>query len=140
VSAAGGRRHLRIHLQSRTVSMSNKEPTHDEAAITERLRELPGWYYEDGWIRRVYKTDGWPTTLMLVNVIGYCAEAAYHHPDLAVTWARVVVKLSTHSAGGITDKDFALARRIEDVVLWRPGEGGALEGTPNKWVRSGDPR
>jgi 4a-hydroxytetrahydrobiopterin dehydratase len=120
--------------------MSIKEPTHDEAGIAERLRELPGWYYEDGWIRRVYKTDGWPTTLMLVNVIGYCAEAAYHHPDLAVTWGRVVVKLSTHSAGGITDKDFALARRIEEVVLWRPGEGGALAGTPNKWVRSGDPR
>ena len=43
---------------------------------------------------------------MLVNAIGYCAEAAYHHPDLSVTWGRVTVKLSTHSAGGITDKDF----------------------------------
>ena len=52
---------------------------------------------------------------MLVNAIGYCAEAAYHHPDLSVTWGRITVKLSTHSAGGITDKDFALARRIEDV-------------------------
>jgi 4a-hydroxytetrahydrobiopterin dehydratase len=140
VSATGAAGVGATPFQCRTVSMSKKEPTHDEAGIAERLRELPGWYYEDGWIRRVYKTDGWPTTLMLVNVIGYCAEAAYHHPDLAVTWARVVVKLSTHSAGGITDKDFALARRIEEVVLWRPAEGGALAGTPNKWVRSGDPR
>ena len=41
---------------------------------------------------------------------------------------------------GITDKDFALARRIEDVALWRPAEGGALTGTPNKFVRGGDPR
>jgi len=120
--------------------MSEKEPTFTETEIAERLGELPGWYYEDGWIRRVYKTDGWPTTLMLVNVIGYCAEAAYHHPDLAVTWGRVVVKLATHSAGGITHKDFALARRIEEVVLWRPPAGGALTGTPNKFVRSGDPR
>jgi 4a-hydroxytetrahydrobiopterin dehydratase len=119
--------------------MAQKEPTYDEAQIAERLSALPGWYFEDGWIRRVYKTDGWPTTLMLVNAIGYLAEAAYHHPDLSVTWARVTVKLSTHSAGGITDKDFELARRIEDVVLWRP-QGGALEGTPNKFVRSGDPR
>ena len=55
---------------------------YDEAQIAERLRALPGWYFEDGWIRRVYKTDGWPTTLMLVNAIGYLAEAAYHHPDL----------------------------------------------------------
>ena len=104
--------------------MSKEEPTYDEAQIAERLRELPGWYYEDGWIRRVYKTDGWPTTLMLVNAIGYCAEAASHHPDLAVTWGRVVVKLSTHSAGGITDKDFALAKKIEEAVLWRPPAGG----------------
>ena len=119
--------------------MSKTEPTYDEPQITERLRELPGWYYEKGWIKRVYKTDGWPTTLMLVTAIGYCAEAAYHHPDLAVTWGRVVVKLSTHSAGGITDKDFELARRIDEVALWRP-EGGALTGTPDKFVRSGDPR
>ena len=119
--------------------MPQKETTYDEAQITERLRALPGWYFEDGWIRRVYKTDGWPTTLMLVTAIGYCAEAAYHHPDLAVTYARVTVKLSTHSAGGITDKDFELARKIEELALWRPA-GGALEGTPNKFVRSGDPR
>jgi 4a-hydroxytetrahydrobiopterin dehydratase len=120
--------------------MSNKEPTFNETQIAERLHELPGWYYEDGWIRRNYKTDGWPTTLMLVNAIGFCAEAAYHHPDLAVTWGRVQVKLSTHSAGGITEKDFALAHRIEEAALWRPADGGALTGTPNKFVRSGDPR
>ena len=120
--------------------MSVKEPTYDEAQITERLQGLPGWYFEGGWLRRVYKTDGWPTTLMLVNAIGFAAEAAFHHPDLAVTWARVTVKLVTHSAGGITEKDFALARRIEEVALWRPEAGGALAGTPNKFVRSGDPR
>ena len=83
-------------------------------------KALPGWYYEDGWIRRVYKTDGWPTTLMLVNAVGYLAEAAYHHPDLTVTWGRLTVKLQNHAAGGITDKDFELARKIEEVVLWRP--------------------
>lgn len=120
--------------------MAEKEPTYDEPQIAERLKALPGWYYENGWIRRAYKTDGWPTTLMLVNAIGYVAEAAYHHPDLAVTWARVVVKLSTHSAGGITDKDFALARRIEDAALWRPAAGDALTGTPAKFVRSDDQR
>ena len=120
--------------------MPRKETTYDETQIAERLKELPGWYFEDGWIRRVYKTDGWPTTLMLVNAIGFYAEAADHHPDLAVSWGKVQVKLWTHSAGGITDKDFALARRIEDVVLWRPAAGDALEGTPNKFVRSGDPR
>ncbi len=120
--------------------MSDKEPTYSDSEIAERLRDLPGWYYENGWIRRAYKTDGWATTLMLVTTIGYVAEAAYHHPDLAVTYARVTVKLMTHSAGGITDKDFALARRIEDIALWRPAKGDALEGTPNKFVRSADPK
>jgi 4a-hydroxytetrahydrobiopterin dehydratase len=119
--------------------MPTKERTYTEAEIEGKLKALPGWWVEDGWIRRLYKTDGWPTTLMLVNAIGFLAEAAYHHPDLSVTWAKVTVKLQNHAAGGITDKDFELARKIDEVALWRP-QGGALEGTPNKFVRSGDPR
>ena len=119
--------------------MTTKEKTYTDAEIAEHLKALPGWYYEDGWIRRQYKTDGWLSTLPLVNTIGYLAEAAYHHPDLTVTWAKVWVKLQNHSAGGITDKDLELARQIEATVLWRP-TGGALEGTPNKWVRGGDPK
>src|SRR6266705_1367332 len=100
--------------------MAAKEPTYSDAQIEAKLKDFPGWWYEDGWIRRNYKTDGWPTTLMLVNAIGYVAEAAYHHPDLAVTWGRVIVKLKNHAAGGVTDKDFELARKIEETVLWRP--------------------
>jgi len=111
--------------------------TYSEDEIRSKLQELPGWYYEDTWIRRQYKTDGWPTTLMLVNQIGYVAEAAYHHPDLSVTWGKVTVKLKTHSENGITQRDFELARRIEQTVLWRPSEGSALEGTPNKFVMAG---
>jgi 4a-hydroxytetrahydrobiopterin dehydratase len=97
---------------------------------------LTGWYLEDGWLRRKFNTDGWPATLMLTNAIGYLCEAAWHHADLAITWGKLWVKLKTHSAGGITDKDFALARKIEEVVLWRPEPGGPLEGTPNKFVHS----
>jgi len=106
--------------------------------IEAKLKEtgLADWYLEDGWLRRKYNTDGWPATLMLTNAIGYICEAAWHHADLAVTWGKLWVKLKTHSAGGITDKDFAVARRIEDVVLWRPEPGGPLEGTPNKFVFS----
>src|SRR5256885_658324 len=100
--------------------MAAKEPTSSDAQIEAKLKDFPGWWYEDGWIRRNYKTDGWPTTLMLVNAIGYVAEAAYHHPDLSVTWGRVIVKLQNHAAGGITDKDFELARKIDDTVLCAP--------------------
>ena len=54
-----------------------------------------------------------------------------------MTWAKVTVKLMTHSENGITDRDFELARKIEEVALWRPAAGSALEGTPNKFVMSG---
>jgi 4a-hydroxytetrahydrobiopterin dehydratase len=102
--------------------------------ISQRLQaELPAWYYEDGWIRRKYKTSGWKSTLMVVNTVGHLAEAAWHHPDLTVSYAFVIVKLVNHAAKGVTDKDFALARKIEEVLTWRPGleDGSALEGTPD---------
>lgn len=106
--------------------------TADEIAA--RLKdELPAWSFEDGWIRRKYKTSGWKSTLMVVNTVGHLAEAAWHHPDLTVSYAFVTVKLVNHAAKGVTEKDFALARKIEDVVMWRPGAepGSALEGTPD---------
>lgn len=110
---------------------------YSDAEIAAKLAEhgLAGWQLEDGWLRRKFTTDGWLTTLALVNTIGYLAEAAWHHPDLSVTWGKVWVKLKTHSAGGITDKDFALAKQIDAIVLWRPPVGGPLGGNPNKWVK-----
>ena len=109
------------------------EKAYSEDVVKQRLAaELPQWYYEDGWIRRKFKTGGWKGTLMVVNAVGHLAEAAWHHPDLTVSYAFVIVKLVTHSAKGISDKDFALAKKIEEVVQWQPGkDGGALEGTPN---------
>src|SRR5471030_331676 len=88
--------------------------------IVERLKaELPAWYLEDGWIRRKYKTSGWKSTPMGVHPVGHFAEAARHHPDLNVSYAFVIVKLTNHSAKGITDKDFALAKKIEEVQIGR---------------------
>jgi 4a-hydroxytetrahydrobiopterin dehydratase len=109
------------------------ERVYSEQEIQQKLEsELPHWYFENGWIRRKFKTSGWKGTLMVVNTVGHLAEAAWHHPDLTVSYAFVIVKLSTHTAKGITDKDFTLAKKIEEVIQWQPGnEGGALEGTPN---------
>ena len=92
---------------------------------------LPCWRLEKGWIRRKYRTHGWKGTLMVVNAVGHLAEAAWHHPDITASYAWVEVRLMTHSAKGITNKDFELAKKIEDVIHWQPAkEGGALEGTP----------
>jgi 4a-hydroxytetrahydrobiopterin dehydratase len=118
------------------IMAKSTEKVYTIAEIPGKIQEhgLTEWYLEEGWLRRKYTTDGWPTTLMLTNAIGFLCEAAYHHADLAITWGKLWVKLQTHSAGGITDKDFALAKKIEEVVLWRPQPGGPLEGTPNKFV------
>ncbi len=122
-------------------STEKLKPYSDEEVVAKLAEwDLDGWYLEDGWIRRKYNTDGWLTTLMLVNAIGFLCEAAWHHADLAVTWGKLWVKLCTHASGGITAKDIALARRIEDAVLWRPEADSPLEGTPNKFVFSKDPR
>lgn len=103
--------------------------------IADQLKTVPAWRVDNGAIARDYTTDGWPTTLMLVNAIGFFAEAADHHPDLAVSWGKVQVRLSTHSAGGITASDFELARLIEQTALFRPHPGGsALRGTTKKFV------
>ena len=105
-----------------------------EAEIENRLTtELPHWIYEKGWIRRKIKTSGWKASLMVVNTVGHLAEKAWHHPDLTVSYAFVIVKLVTHSAKGITEKDFALAKKIEEVVMWDAAETsqGVFEGTPD---------
>src|SRR3989442_13763185 len=105
--------------------------------IQQRLKALPHWRLENGAIVREYQTDGWPTTLMLVNAIGFFAEAADHHPDLAVSWGKVQVKLWAHSAGGVTASDVELAQVIEQTALWRPQpRRSALRGTTKKFVGS----
>ena len=78
------------------------------------------------------------TCVLAVNAIGFFAEAADHHPDLEVSWGRIAVALNTHSARGITGKDFELARLIEQTALWRPGSGSELRGTPKRFVTPGE--
>ncbi|MEA2930216.1 MAG: 4a-hydroxytetrahydrobiopterin dehydratase [Hyphomicrobiales bacterium] len=109
-----------------------KQRTYSDSEVTARLaRDLPHWSLDKGFICRRYTTAGWKGTLMVINAVGHLAEAAWHHPEIAASYAWVEVRLQNHSAKGITDKDFELARKIEDVVAWQPGkEGGALEGTP----------
>ena len=112
--------------------MSKDTKVYSEQEIKERVNSLlTHWRYDNGWLRRKYKTHSWKGTLMLINTVGHLSEAAWHHPDIAASYAGVEVKLMTHDAKGITDKDFELAKKIEEVICWRPGqENGALDGTP----------
>ena|SRR5690242_5610016 len=83
------------------------------------LRDLQGWSVVDGMLTKEYATNGWPFTMLVVGAIAFLAESADHHPDLIVTWPKVTVKLSTHDAGGLTTRDFALAQKIDETVRTR---------------------
>ncbi len=110
-------------------------------AITARLgAELTDWAYRDGCLCRTYTATGWKATLMLVNTIGHLCEAAWHHPDLEVSYNKVTVKLKSHDVDAITDRDFELAKKVEDVICWAPTrETGALTGPPKSQRILADP-
>jgi 4a-hydroxytetrahydrobiopterin dehydratase len=90
---------------------------YSEDNVRKKLAEsLPQWTLEDGTIRRKFRTSGWPASLMAANAVGHLAEAAWHHPDILLSYGSVEIRLSSHDAGGITDQDFGLAEKIEAVV------------------------
>lgn len=91
-------------------------PLLDEAAIAGRLRELPAWTREGVAITRLVRLKGFARPLLLANAVGHLAEAANHHPDLAVSYGSLRIRLTTHDAGGLTDRDFTLAARIEALL------------------------
>ena len=112
--------------------MNETKAGYSDSEVRERLeRDLPRWQFDDGCITRKYRTEGWKGALMVANTVAHLAEAAWHHPDLVVTYGGVEVRLHSHDAKGITARDFELARRIEEVIHWQPArEGGSLTGTP----------
>jgi pterin-4a-carbinolamine dehydratase len=106
--------------------------TYSESEIRSRLTDgLLHWRLVDGQLVRDYATAHWQASLIAAATIGHIAELAWHHPELTIAWGKVQVRLWTHSVGGITGKDFALAAEIERVMTWRPGSDSPLEGTPD---------
>jgi 4a-hydroxytetrahydrobiopterin dehydratase len=80
------------------------------------LADLPGWERRDDEIEKVYELASFPDAIAFVTRVGFLAEKANHHPDLDVRWRKVRVGLSTHDEGGITDRDLALAGKIESAA------------------------
>jgi 4a-hydroxytetrahydrobiopterin dehydratase len=91
-------------------------PLLSEAEITSALDALPGWLHADAEIEKTFELESFPAAIAFVVRIGFFAEKADHHPDLDVRWRKVRVALTTHDAGGLTEKDVDLARRIEEVA------------------------
>jgi 4a-hydroxytetrahydrobiopterin dehydratase len=87
-----------------------------ESQARERLAKLPGWTLDGEAIRRQFTFDGFADALAFLVRLGFEAEAADHHPDISVTYKRVSLLFTTHSAGGLTDKDFAGAARAMEIA------------------------
>lgn len=84
-----------------------------EADVLERLRALDGWRLDGTAIAKRFTFAGFPEAVAFVNRLVPSAEAADHHPDLTINYRRVAVSFTTHSEGGITEKDFAGAAAAE---------------------------
>ena len=90
-------------------------PLLDDAEIHRRLDELEGWTREGEVIRKTYTLDSFAEAIAFVNRIAELAERADHHPDIDIRYDRVGCALSTHSAGGLTRRDFDLARQLDSA-------------------------
>jgi 4a-hydroxytetrahydrobiopterin dehydratase len=88
----------------------------DDGQVREALAGLNGWARDGDTIVKQYERASFPDAVAFVVRIGFLAERADHHPDLDIRWRKVRVALSTHDAGGITEKDLDLAREIEGVA------------------------
>jgi 4a-hydroxytetrahydrobiopterin dehydratase len=73
------------------------------------------WQEINNELTKTFTFEDFKSALEFVNKIGAIAEEEQHHPDIELSWGKVVVHLSTHSAGGVTEKDHALAQRIDEL-------------------------
>ena len=85
----------------------------DEAAIRKAVEALKGWTLEGAAIRRQYTLASFPDAIAYVTRLAFDAEAADHHPDILINFRRVTLTYSTHSEGGLTQKDFDGARNAD---------------------------
>lgn len=85
--------------------------TSDE--ILKGLKDLPGWQASDNAIKKQYAFPAFMDGIRFVDRVAHLAEMADHHPDILINYKRVTMTLSTHSEGGVTEKDFDLAKEIE---------------------------
>jgi 4a-hydroxytetrahydrobiopterin dehydratase len=83
---------------------------------TERLKHLTGWALDGNAIRRQFTFSGFPEAVAFVVRVGFAAEAADHHPDILVNFKRVTLTYTTHSEGGLTEKDFAGAAQATAIA------------------------
>ncbi len=91
-------------------------PLLSEAEVATALASLPGWSRAGDEIEKTFERASFPDAIAFVVRMGFFAEAGDHHPDLDVRWRKVRVALTSHDAGGLTEKDVDLATKIEGIA------------------------
>jgi len=88
-----------------------------ENQINEALKELQGWEYREGCIKKVFRTKDYPSTLGFVTAVGAVCQKLNHHPDyVLMKYKEVEISFSTHSAGGVTEKDLTAAKELNKLI------------------------
>ena len=90
-------------------------PLLDDAAVEKGLKRLPGWERRGNEIVKTFVRRDFMGAISFVHEVADAAEAAGHHPDIDIRWNQVTLALSSHAEGGLTDRDFQLAARIEEL-------------------------
>jgi 4a-hydroxytetrahydrobiopterin dehydratase len=81
--------------------------------IKSALAAVPEWTKKGATISRTYQFKNFPAAIQFVNTVAEIAERAWHHPDIDIRWNKVTLALTTHDAGGLTEKDFDLAQKFD---------------------------
>ncbi len=84
-------------------------------ALRREQATLPGWSVQDGMLRKTFAHPSFPEAIVFVNAVAHLAEVANHHPDIDIRYSNITLALVTHDEGGITEKDVALARAVEEA-------------------------
>ncbi len=86
-----------------------------EEQIQSKLKELKSWTRAGNEIRKLLELEDFVHAMGIVNSVALLAEKQNHHPDIDIRWNKVTLALSTHSAGGLTESDFKLAKAIDEL-------------------------
>lgn len=87
-----------------------------EQELQTKLQVFSSWQRQGNTLQKIKTFDGFPSAIAFVNQLVEPAEAAGHHPDLAISYNKITIRLSTHDAGGLTQKDFDLAQQIDALT------------------------
>ena len=91
-------------------------PVLAESELSAQIADMQGWEVRDGALQKSYSCGDFDGSMALVNRVAQAAAAADHHPDIAISWDTVTLRWVSHSAGGITEKDVAMAAKSDALA------------------------